>query len=102
MRRVLALGSVALATLGLARLLRARRRPVRAEPEPPPDPRARELRRRLDESRAVVDERERFESGETTVDQAEPAPADPDARRRSVHEQARSVVDEMRREPPIS
>ena len=43
-------------------------------------------------------ERERFEAGETPVDEAEPA-ADPDARRRAVHEDARSVVEQMRRDP---
>jgi hypothetical protein len=57
-----------------------------------PDPRANELRARLEESRALVDERDQFESGETTVADA----ADPDERRRRVHEQGRAAVDEMR------
>lgn len=60
------------------------------------DPRADELRARLDESRAVVDDREEFEAGETPVDAAEPVPADPDERRRSVHAEGRSAVDRMR------
>jgi hypothetical protein len=95
-RRLLAFGSAAVAAFGLVRWLTTRQRGEPAVVEPPADPRARELRRRLDESRAVVGEREEFESGETTVDAAEPAPADPDARRRRVHEEARGVVDEMR------
>jgi hypothetical protein len=68
------------------------RRPVAAVPEPAVDP-AEELRAKLAESRAVVDERDEFESGETTVDSA----PDPDERRRQVHEQGRDALDEMRR-----
>ena len=78
------------------------RRPY-AEPPPPavsdaapedegPDPRAQELRRRLEESKALVEEREVFEEGETTVDRAEA----PDERRRELHERARAAADEMR------
>ena len=71
-----------------------------AEPEPAvlppppaaPDPRAEELKRRLEESRSLVEEREAFEEGETPVDAA-----DPDDRRRSVHEQGRSALEDMRR-----
>jgi hypothetical protein len=70
-----------------------RRRP--AEPEPS-DPRAEELRRRLAEARELSDERDEFEAGETTVDQAEPATPDADARRSEVHESARAIVNEMR------
>jgi hypothetical protein len=99
-RRLLAFGTAAIAAFGLARLL-TRRRPLEsAAPGTAPDPRADELRRRLAESRSVVDERERFEAGETTVDAAEPAPGDPDARRRRVHEDGRAVVDRMRGELP--
>jgi hypothetical protein len=61
------------------------------------DPRAAELRRRLDESRALVDEREEFEAGETSIDRAEPAATHLDERRRLVHEQGRGAVDTMRR-----
>jgi len=64
-----------------------RRKP---RPAPEPDP-ADVLRARLEESRAVVDERDRFEEGETPVDEA-----DPDARRRSVHEQARDRLEKLR------
>jgi hypothetical protein len=66
-----------------------RRKPkLASEPDP-----AAALRARLEESRAVVDERDRFEEGETPVDEA-----DPDARRRSVHERARERLDELRGE----
>jgi len=69
-----------------------RRRPKRAAPEQ--DDPADALRARLEESRAVVDERERFEERETPVDEA----ADPNERRRSVHEEARARMDELRGE----
>jgi hypothetical protein len=59
------------------------------------DPRADELRRRLDESRAVVAERDEFEAGETPVDRADPGD-DPDARRRRVHDAGRTTIDHMR------
>jgi hypothetical protein len=72
-----------------------RRRP--AEPEPS-DPRADELRQRLAEARELSDERDEFEAGETTVDQAEPATPDVDARRREVHDAARATVEQMRGE----
>lgn len=68
-----------------------RRKPKQA-PAPAGDP-AEELRAKLAESRSVAGEREEFESGETPVDEA-----DPDARRRSVHEQARARMDELRGE----
>jgi hypothetical protein len=85
-----------------------RRRPSALEPGR--DPRAAELRAKLEESRPLVEEREAFESGETAVDEAgeptepskraEPEPADdPEDRRRRVHEQARGAVNEMRRRP---
>jgi hypothetical protein len=61
------------------------------------DPRAGELRRRLDESQSVVAEREEFEAGETPVDEVEPV-ADLDARRQEIHDRARSAADEMRRD----
>jgi hypothetical protein len=49
------------------------------------------LRAKLDESRALVGERDAFEEGETPVDEA-----DPEARRRSVHDQARARIDDLR------
>jgi hypothetical protein len=62
-----------------------------------PDPRAEALRRKLAESRSIVEERDEFEAAETTVDQAEPAPEDPETRRRAVHEAARATVERMRK-----
>jgi hypothetical protein len=83
MRRLLAL-------LGGIALLRAwlTRRRTREAPAGP-DPRADELRRRLDESRALAEEEppEEFTSGETPVDAEE--------RRRDVHARGRSAIDEM-------
>jgi hypothetical protein len=61
-----------------------------------PDPRADELRRKLDESRSIVEEREEFEGAELTVDRAEPAPEDPESRRRAVHEAGRATLEQMR------
>ena len=77
---------------GLA-VWRWRRRRPKPEPHVEEDP-AESLRAKLEESRAVADERERFEERETPVDQA----ADPDERRRSVHEEARARMDELRGE----
>jgi hypothetical protein len=61
------------------------------------DPRAEELRRKLAESRTIVEERDEFEGAELTVDLAEPAPEDPESRRRAVHEAGRETVERMRR-----
>ena len=67
-----------------------------AEPEPAEDPRAEELRRTLEESRAVVDEQhEEAASPETPVDEAD---ASVESRRAAVHERARAAADEMRDE----
>ncbi|HZR93282.1 MAG TPA: hypothetical protein VFA44_12850 [Gaiellaceae bacterium] len=66
--------------------------PVPAGPTP-----ADELKAKLAEARAAAHGREEDEAGETPVDvDVAPAP-DPavDARRRSVHEQARAAIDEM-------
>jgi hypothetical protein len=63
---------------------------------PGPDPRAEELRRRLDESRALADEREEFESAETTVDQAAEPETEVEGRRRSVHERGQAAAEQMR------
>jgi hypothetical protein len=62
---------------------------------PAPDP-AESLRAKLEESRELVDERDAFEEGETPVDEA-----DPNVRRRSVHEQARARLDELRGDDPV-
>ena len=76
-----------------ALLLKLRRRS--APPADAPDPRAEELRQRLDEARAVAVDREEFEAGETTVDQAEPTGADLEERRRRVHEAGRAAIDDL-------
>jgi hypothetical protein len=93
--------------LGLRWLLKKRREavehdaatlppPEAPEPEPEPeaeaDPRAEELRARIEEAKAAGDDREEFEAGETPVDEV-----DPDARRSAVHEQARARIEEMAR-----
>ena len=62
-----------------------------------PDPRADELRRKLAESRSIVEERDEFEAAEVTVDRTEPAP-DPESRRRAVHDAGRATVERMRRD----
>jgi hypothetical protein len=80
-----------LAALGLIRRRRGPRSPA-------VDPRADELRRKLDESRSIVEEREEFEGAELPIDRAEPAPEDPASRRRAVHEAGRSTVERMRGE----
>jgi hypothetical protein len=82
---------------GAAGGLAAYRAVTRRRPQPEPaDTRADELRARLAEARVAGDDREEFEAGETPVDQA--VAVDPDARRRSVHEQARAAIDEMKGE----
>jgi hypothetical protein len=62
------------------------------------DPRAEDLRRKLAESRTIVEERDEFEGAELTVDLAEPAPEDPESRRRTVHDVGRETVERMRGE----
>jgi hypothetical protein len=81
--------------LGGLAIFRFFRRRRQAEPATA-DPRAEELRQRLVEARELSDERDEFEAGETTVDQAEPATPDADARRREVHEAGRATVEQMR------
>jgi hypothetical protein len=66
------------------------RRKPRSAPAPAHDP-ADTLRAKLEESRALVGERDAFEERETPVDEA-----DPNTRRRSVHEQARARLDELK------
>jgi hypothetical protein len=93
-------GGVAVASAAVYRLVKARGWPHSAEapkPEPALDPRAEELRQRIAESRALVEERDEFEQAETTVDRADP---NVDERRRSVHDEGRATIDEMRGPPP--
>jgi hypothetical protein len=83
--------------LGLLALLRRRRRPAVA-PEPALDPAA-ELRAKLDEARAVDDDRDEFDAAEgQPLEEAEP-PRSIEERRRAIHEQAQQALDEMRRPP---
>ena len=90
------LGGAALGAVALARALTRRTAapPAAAEPSAP-DPRAEELRAKLAEAKGLAGEREEFEGAETTVDRAEPV-ADPQARRRAVHEAGRSSAEQMR------
>jgi hypothetical protein len=83
-----------LGAFALFGFLRRRREP--AEVTVGHDPRAEELRRKLAESRSIVEERDEFEGAELTVDLAEPAPENPESRRRSVHEAGRAAVEQMR------
>ena len=76
------------AAAGALAVWRWRRRKPQAEEDP-----AESLRAKLEQSRAVVDERDRFEERETPIDEA-----DPEARRRSVHDDARARMDELRGE----
>jgi len=68
-------------------------RALRRRPRPAADPRADALRRKLDESKQVVDDRAEFESGETPVDQAEPSLEE---KRAAVHERGQAAAREMR------
>jgi hypothetical protein len=79
----------AIGVAGVAAYRKVRRSPA-------PDPRAEELRDRLAESRAVVEERDEFEAAETPVDEVEPA-TEVDERRKRVHQKARAATDKMRR-----
>jgi hypothetical protein len=93
-RLALVTGGIAVALAALWRAIR-RRPPGWTDPGTSVDPRADELRARLDESRVVVDDREEFEAAQTPVDSAEAVP-DPDERRREIHAEGRSAVDRMR------
>ena len=66
-------------------------RALRRHPSPAADPRADELRRKLDESKPLVEEREQFESGETPVDEATLQ-----EKRAALHEQGQAAVREMK------
>ncbi|HET8606138.1 MAG TPA: hypothetical protein VFL66_03825 [Gaiellaceae bacterium] len=94
MKRPLAWLAGALGLAGAYRALKQRPEPAPAPVADEVDPRAEELRRRLEEAKPLVAEREqeRFEAGEQPLDEA-----DPEARRRDVHERARAAIEEMRR-----
>ena len=91
-------GGIALALAALWRTLR--RRPAGWVEIEPSDSRAGELRRRLDESRSVAEDREEFEGAETTVDAVEALPGEPDNRRRAVHAEGRAAVERMQEATP--
>jgi hypothetical protein len=90
--------------LGIRWLLRKRREAVardaaaeRAAADQAPeavDPRADELRERIEQAKATADDRDDFEAGETPVDAPDPA-----ARRAAVHEEARTRIAEMAERP---
>ena len=89
------LAGFGLAAAAMSRLLRRPTAPPLPQPPtqapPEPDPRAEELAQRIAESRELVGERERFEEAETAVDEA-----DPESRRRHVHERGRAALERMR------
>jgi hypothetical protein len=93
-RLAVLLGGAAVAATAAYRTLRRRRAP-QAPAET--DSHADELRAKLEESRAVVAEREEFEAAEVTVDHAEDATPSVGDRRRAVHERGRKGAEEMRR-----
>jgi hypothetical protein len=69
-------------------------RALRRQPKQAADPRADELRRKLDESKPLVEEREQFESGETTVDTVDSATLD--EKRAALHERGQAAAREMK------
>ena len=91
------IAGLGLAAAAAVRAFRRSRPAPLEESVPGTDERAEALRRKLEESRSLVEERDEFEGAETTVDAAEPLADDPDERRRLVHGEARAAVDEMRR-----
>jgi hypothetical protein len=92
-RLALLLGGAVVAGAAAYRALR-RRAPAPAVPEPHVEA----LKSKLAEARVVADDREEFESAETTIDQAATVPTEVGDRRRSVHERGRQVAEEMRRD----
>jgi hypothetical protein len=98
--RRLALLTGGIAAAGAVLWRRIRRRPPGWVELEPVDPRAEALRKRLDESRGVAEDREEFEGAETTVDTVEDVPADPAERRRAVHAEGRSAAERMRGSTP--
>ena len=92
MKRVLAWVAGA---LGLAALVKLRRRRPALQPAPATDP-AHELKRRLEEARGAADDRDDFDAAEgQPVDEIEPARSIAE-RRRAVHEKAQEALGEMR------
>jgi hypothetical protein len=77
---------------GLIKALKQRPAPLPELPAAGPDPRADELRKRLEESKTLIGEPSEAEAADVPVDEAV-APQD---KRRQVHERARAAVDRMR------
>lgn len=110
-RRVSALAAAALAGAAAATIL-GRRLGAPKAPEQD-DPRAEELRRKLDEARLAQPDEDDFEAAgmgaETmVVEQPRPAPPPPaprppsdefEAMRRRIHEEGRAAAEEMRESP---
>jgi hypothetical protein len=69
-------------------------RTLRRKPKPAADPRADELRRKLDDSKQLVEEREEFESGETAVDEVDSESLE--SKRTAVHERGQEAARRMR------
>jgi hypothetical protein len=86
------LAGFGLAAAAMSRFLRTPAPPPLPPQAPPePDPRAEELAERIAASREIVGERAQFEEAETPVDEA-----DPETRRRHVHERGRAALERMR------
>jgi len=81
--------------IGIAALLRLRRRPTELSPSPVgPDP-ADELKRRLEEAREAPHDRDEFDAAEgQPVDEVEPTRSIAE-RRQAVHEKAREALSDM-------
>ena len=91
MKRLTAWLAGALGSAAVYRVLKRQPASAPLGPDPAgPNP-ADELKAKLAEARAAGDDRAEFEAGETPVDEV----PDVDARRQSVHEQARAAIDEM-------
>jgi hypothetical protein len=67
-------------------------RALRRQPKQAAEPRADELRRKLDESKPIVEEREEFEAGETAVDENQTL----EEKRAAAHERGQAAVRDMR------
>lgn len=88
--------------LGLAALVRLRRRSAPAAPDLAASDPAAELRAKLEQARGAGDDRDAFDAAEgqpvdTAGEEAE-APRSIEERRRAIHERAQQALDEMRSE----
>ena len=97
MKRLLTGFAAAFGISAVVRLLRRRGEPPPHDHPPAGDP-AEELRRRLAEARAAPDDRQEWEAAEGQPLDAAGEPRSLEERRRAVHDQAREVLGEMRRD----